>query len=114
MMESDSGFVFTDVRQEVGVGIIILHNYVVWSKNIKEGWSEPVYLNSTGFDPSLFHEKDGKMYLVNMINGFEGIQIQEFDKEQMCLIKEPVNVCRGTGRDLRKVLICITSGNGIT
>lgn len=38
------------------------------------------------------------MYLVNMINGFEGIQIQEFDKEQMCLIKEPVNVCRGTGR----------------
>lgn len=90
--------VFTDVKTRSGSRYYNTHNYVVWSKNIKEGWSEPVYLNSTGFDPSLFHEKDGKMYLVNMINGFEGIQIQEFDKEQMCLIKEPVNVCRGTGR----------------
>lgn len=90
--------VFTDVKTRSNSCYYNTHNYVVWSKNIKEGWSEPVYLNSAGFDPSFFHEKDGTMYLVNMINGFEGIQIQEFDKEQMCLIKEPVNVCKGTGR----------------
>ena len=30
-------------------------------------WSDPVYLNSSGFDPSLFHDDGGKKYLVNML-----------------------------------------------
>ena len=30
-------------------------NYLIWTDDIKKGeWSKPVYLNSSGFDPSLF------------------------------------------------------------
>ena len=90
--------VFTDVKTRGSSRYYNTHNYVVWTEDIAGEWSEPVYLNSTGFDPSLFHERNGKMYLVNMINGFQGVQVQEFDKKQMCLIGSPINVCKGTGR----------------
>ena len=46
---------------------------------------DPVYLNSSGFDPSLFHDDDGRKYLVNMLwdhrpghNRFRGIVLQEY------------------------------------
>lgn len=58
------------------------------SKDIRGGWSEPVYLNSSGFDPSVFHDTDGKMYIVNMINNFKGILVQEYDPVQECLVGE--------------------------
>lgn len=41
------------------------HNYLVTCPTIDGEWSEPVYLNSTGFDPSLFHDADGRKWLVN-------------------------------------------------
>src|SRR5699024_740824 len=40
-------------------------NYLVTTTDIAGEWSEPVYLNSTGFDPSLFHDRDGRKWLVN-------------------------------------------------
>ncbi len=30
-------------------------------------WSDPSYVNSSGFDPSLFHDDDGRKWFVNMI-----------------------------------------------
>jgi xylan 1,4-beta-xylosidase len=36
------------------------HNYLVTSARIDGDWSDPVYLNSSGFDPSLFHDDDGR------------------------------------------------------
>jgi len=49
-------------------------------------WSDPIELNSVGFDPSLFHDDDGRKWLVNMIwdfrkghSRFAGIVIQEYD-----------------------------------
>ena len=45
----------------------------------------PIYLNSSGFDPSLFHDDDGRKYLLNMLwdhrpghNRFAGIVLQEY------------------------------------
>ena len=61
--------IYTDVKTRTG-GLFNTHNYLVKSKDIRGGWSEPVYLNSSGFDPSVFHDTDGKMYIVNMINNF--------------------------------------------
>ena len=45
------------------------HNYMSRAASITGPWSQPVYLNSIGFDPSLLHDTDGKCYLVNMVNG---------------------------------------------
>ena len=36
------------------------NSYMMWSEDISGPWSEPIYLTSIGFDPSLFHDEDGK------------------------------------------------------
>lgn len=41
-------------------------NYLVTAKDIHGPWSEPVVLNHFGFDPSLFHDDDGRKYIVSM------------------------------------------------
>ena len=41
-------------------------NYLVTARDIRGPWSEPVFLNSFGFDPSMFHDEDGRKYIVSM------------------------------------------------
>lgn len=50
-------------------------------------WSQPVRLGGGGFDPSIFHDEDGRHWLVNMRwdhrpdhNSFAGITLQEVDE----------------------------------
>ena len=38
------------------------NSYMMWSENISGPWSEPIYLTSIGFDPSLFHDEDSGHY----------------------------------------------------
>ncbi|MCD8366159.1 MAG: family 43 glycosylhydrolase, partial [Clostridiales bacterium] len=66
--------VYTDVKTKKG-RYYNNHNYLVWADDIRGPWSDPVYLNSTGFDPSMLHDTDGKKYLVNMRNGFKGVLV---------------------------------------
>ncbi len=42
-------------------------NYLVTAKDIRGPWSEPAPLNNFGFDPSLFHDDDGRKYMVSMV-----------------------------------------------
>ncbi len=87
--------VYTDVKTKKG-RYYNNHNYMVQTTDIRGEWSEPVYLNSTGFDPSLFHDRDGKKYLVNMRNGFKGILLQEYDPVNKKLTGEIRNIYQGT------------------
>ncbi len=41
-------------------------NYLITASDIRGPWSEPVALNNFGFDPSLFHDEDGRKYMVSM------------------------------------------------
>lgn len=43
-----------------------IDNYLITAKNIMGPWSEPVYLQSSGFDASLFHDDDGRKWLVSL------------------------------------------------
>ena len=43
------------------------HNYIVTAPAIEGPWSDPVYVNSSGFDPSLFHDDDGRKWFLNML-----------------------------------------------
>lgn len=88
--------VYTDVKTKKG-RYYNTHNYVVYTDDIYGEWSEPVYLNSIGFDPSLFHDSDGKKYLVNMVNGFKGILVQEIEPKTFRLIGERKKVYDGSG-----------------
>jgi xylan 1,4-beta-xylosidase len=62
-------------------------NYLVTTNDIRGEWSEPVFLNSTGFDASLFHDDDGRKWYTSMITDhrkglfFGGIILQEFDPD---------------------------------
>ena len=81
------------------------HNYLTTASNITGPWSEPVYLNSSGFDASLFHDNDGRKWLVNMLwdfraggapGYFAGILLQEFDVRTQKLIGPIRNIFKGS------------------
>lgn len=80
------------------------HNYLITAPNINGPWSSPVYLNSSGFDPSLFHDKDGRKWLLNEIwdyrmttgNKSAGIVMQEFDTKNQTLIGPVYKIFDGT------------------
>ncbi|WP_340082090.1 glycoside hydrolase family 43 protein [Terribacillus sp. FSL K6-0262] len=79
------------------------HNYLVTCDTIDGDWSEPIYLNSSGFDPSLFHDDDGKKYLVNMVwdqrvdhHNFYGIALQEYNVLEEKLVGKREIIFKGT------------------
>lgn len=103
--------IYTDVKRygrtsqpgSVGAGLRDMHNYLVTSPTINGEWSDPIFLNSSGFDPSLFHDDDGRKYLVNMLwdhrpgkNRFGGIVLQEYSLTEQKLIGERYNIFKGT------------------
>lgn len=64
-----------------------VYNYVITSKSINGPWSKPIFINGSGFDPSIYHE-DGKHYVINPQwdprplkghNKFNGLILQELD-----------------------------------
>jgi xylan 1,4-beta-xylosidase len=94
--------IYTDVKSFLGM-FKDTHNYLVTAADIRGPWSEPVYLNSSGFDASLFHDDNGKKYLLNMLmdyrywnTKFGGIILQEYSEEKKALVGEPINIFKGT------------------
>lgn len=95
--------IYTNTRNFHGI-FKDTHNYLVTTTDIFSGeWSEPVYLNSSGFDPSLFHDDDGRKYLLNMRwdhrmekNDFSGILMQEYSPTEKRLVGDIVQIFDGT------------------
>jgi len=94
--------VYTIVQSCRGFSWMNTANYVVTAENITGPWSDPVYLNSTGFDPSIFHD-DEKKYLVNMVwdgragtNNFGGIYVQEYNADKGELVGDKKKIFEGT------------------
>lgn len=101
---SDGKFwlIFTDVKVVDGAWKDC-HNYLVTCETVDGDWGEPIKLNSSGFDASLFHDTDGKKYLVNMIwdprqgvHPFGGILLQEYCHTEKKLVGEIKNIFKGT------------------
>jgi xylan 1,4-beta-xylosidase len=93
----------TSVAGASGASLRDFHNYLVTAEQIDGEWSDPVYLNSSGFDPSLFHDDDGRKYLLNQLwdhrpgkNRFNGIVLQEYSVAERKLIGERENIFAGT------------------
>lgn len=68
-------------------------NYLITAEDIHGPWSEPVKLNNFGFDPSLFHDDDGRKYIVSMSTDhrvpkrYAGrLVLQEYDSVQKKMI----------------------------
>lgn len=100
-----------------------VHNYLIMAEDVEGPWTDPVYLNSSGFDPSLFHDDDGKKWLLNMLwdhskykidinsvcdvennqaehetikDCFAGIVLQQYDPSAQKLIGPIHNIFEGT------------------
>jgi len=93
---------YSDVRGFNGFAKDV-RNYLVTARAIGGPWSDPVPLNSSGFDPSLFHDADGRKWLLNQRwdhrpgrNQFAGIVLQEYHHPERALVGEPVMIFAGT------------------
>ena len=93
----------TTVNGERGASFRDFHNYWVWSDRIEGEWSDPIYLNSSGFDPALFHDDDGRSWLLNTLwdhrpgrSRFAGVVIQEMNMRSGLLLGERELIFEGT------------------
>jgi xylan 1,4-beta-xylosidase len=104
--------VYTDVKRLDG-SFKDAHNYITCCDKIDGDWSERWYVNSSGFDPSLFHDDDGRKWFVNVQwnhrwdgsgcnpthKSFDGILLQEWSPEEG-LFGPIENIYPGTVRGL--------------
>ncbi|MBP7002476.1 glycoside hydrolase family 43 protein [Amaricoccus sp.] len=101
--------IYTDVKRYDG-NFKDAHNYLVTAERIEDAWSERTYMNSSGFDPSLFHDDDGRKWFVNQqwkhdadsVGGrprgtaFDGILLQEYDHARRRLVGPIRNIFAGS------------------
>ena len=101
--------IYTDVKRLDG-SYKDSHNYLVTAPAIDGPWSDPIYMNSSGFDPSLFHDEDGRKWFVNMQwnhrspgtggnpahPSFDGILAQEYDHANQTLVGPITNIFDGS------------------
>ena len=105
--------VYTDVKRLDG-NFKDAHNYIVTAPTVEGPWSDPVHVNSSGFDPSLFHDDDGRKWFLNMLwnhvshgvggnpkhPSFAGILLQEYDAQAGRLIGPVKNIFAGSPHGL--------------
>ena len=77
-------------------------NFLITARDPKGPWSDPVYLHSSGFDASLFHDDDGRKYLAALEwetrADYEKpgpICLVEYDPEKKRVIGMPRRIWRG-------------------
>lgn len=73
-------------------------NFYVTASDPAEKWSEPIFVNQGGIDPTIFWDEDGKSYFIS--NGHQnrdGILLSEIDLKTGKRLTEPVPIWNGTG-----------------
>ncbi|WP_137596656.1 glycoside hydrolase family 43 protein [Paucilactobacillus kaifaensis] len=95
--------IYTDVKITEGA-FKDMTNYLTTATDIRGPWSDPIKVNGVGFDASLFHDDNGRKYLVQQTwdhreyrHPFNGITLTEFDTATMKLKPETArNIYNGT------------------
>ncbi|BCN30644.1 glycoside hydrolase family 43 protein [Anaeromicropila herbilytica] len=77
-------------------------NYLITAPSIYGPWSEPIYIHSAGFDPSMLHDEDGRKWITSLEwetrDGYHKpgeICIVEYDKEKKHIMGNPKRIWRG-------------------
>lgn len=105
--------VYTDVKRYDG-NFKDAHNYLVTASSITGDWSERTHINSSGFDPTLFHDDDGRKWFLNLVwnhrtsglersplhSAFGGIVLQEYSPEAAALTGSPELIFVGSEKGL--------------
>ncbi|MCJ0225372.1 glycoside hydrolase family 43 protein [Clostridioides difficile] len=64
--EEDLFYIVYGIMNSMNARYFDVDNYLITSKDIKGEWSEPVYIHSSGFDASIFHDDDGKKWIASL------------------------------------------------
>lgn len=100
--EENLFYVVYGIMNSMNARYFDVDNYLITAKDIKGPWSEPIYLHSSGFDASIFHDNDGKKYIVSLEwetrEGYEkpgSICMVEYDPRKKKIIGYPKRVWNG-------------------
>ena len=98
----DLFYVVYGVMNSMNARYFDVDNYLITARDPKGPWSEPVYLHSLGFDASLFHDDDGRKYLVALEwetrTDYEKpgpISVMEYDPISQRVLGLPARIWRG-------------------
>ena len=72
-------------------------NFFVWTDDINGEWSDPVWIDHEGIDPSLFWDDDGKVYYAGTGRYEQGIYQFEIDLETGKKLSDTKIIWKGTG-----------------
>ncbi|MDQ8736495.1 glycoside hydrolase family 43 protein [Paenibacillus sp. LHD-38] len=83
----------------ITTNVAVAKNFIVSADKPEGPWSDPVYLEWPGIDPSLLFDEDGKVYVTGTAVNDEptGIYQAEIDLETGSLLSERRNIWQGTG-----------------
>lgn len=95
--------IYTDVKITDGA-FKDMTNYLTTAEDIMGPWSDPIKMNGVGFDASLFHDDDGRKYLIQQTwdhreykHPFDGLTLTEYNVAEERLMPETARtVWRGT------------------
>ena len=100
--EEDMFYVVYGVMNSMNARYFDVDNFMICAKDIRGPWSEPVYLHSSGFDASMFHDTNGKKYIVSLEwetrEGYEkpgAICMVEYDPAKKEIVGYPKRIWRG-------------------
>ena len=98
----DLFYVVFGVMNSMSARYFDIDNYVVCARDIRGPWSKPAYLHSAGFDASLFHDDDGRKWLVSLEwetrDGYEkpgAICLVEYDAKAQAIKGMPRRIWQG-------------------
>lgn len=89
-----SNGVFYVVTTNVAYGREDEGNFFIWTKDPYGEWSDPIFLDMPGIDPSLFFDENGKVYYMGT---YGEIYLCEIDIHSGKSIGERKNIWTGTG-----------------
>jgi len=98
----DLFYVVYGVMNSMNARYFDVDNFLITATDPKGPWSSPIYLHSTGFDASMFHDDNGKKYIVALewetrleYEKPGPISIMEYDPETKTMIGKPKRFWRG-------------------
>jgi len=69
-------------------------NFFVWTKDPAGEWSDPIWIDCPGIDPSLYFSEDGKVYYTG---SYQGIIFCEIDIKTGKILAPPKKIWEGSG-----------------
>jgi len=95
-------YVVYGVMNSMNARYFDVDNFVITAEDICGPWSDPVYLHSSGFDASMFHDENGRKFVVSLEwetrEGYEkpgSICMVEYSSEKKEIIGYPKRIWRG-------------------